>query len=293
LNGLAKRSTLESHSDSARRSILDRRELLSHLFRSRRGTLWIVLGTLAVVAFWGVAAAYVVPTVIRSAYHGTSLNIFNDILEGRATRPVEAYLAAWDRLASHVSVLLLAAGVFALILTRPSTLAFIHRRRSWLVYALFAFIVGGHLFEIVTGAGMSTPEHWPFSAYPMYSLVLENNAMQGFRVFGVIDQDVDGEADDELILNDFAYLRPFDRSRLGQALESIWKRGDEEALRHALVDCLSRYERHRVLGHHHGPRLNGLRLYRLTWTSDPSIVQSAPLKRELLFAVMSQPKGVY
>jgi hypothetical protein len=272
---------------------LDRREPLFHLFRSRRGALWIVLGTLATVALWGVVAAYSVPSLIRSAYQGTSLMILNDIFEGRATRPVEAYLAVWDRLASQVRVLLLAAGALALILTRRSTFAFIHRRRSWLVHALFAFIVGGHLFEIATGAGMSTPEHWPFSAYPMYSLVLESNAMHGFRVFGVIDQDVDGEADDELILNDFAYLRPFDRSRLGQALESIWKRGDEDVLREALIDCLSRYERHRVLGQHHGPRLNGLRLYRLTWTSDPSIAQSAPLKRELLFAVMSQPKGVH
>jgi hypothetical protein len=272
---------------------LGRRDRMLCVIGSRLGAMWIVLGTLATVAVWTAVAGCLVPSLIRSAYQGTSLKVFNDIIEGRATRPVEAYLAVWDRTARYVSVVLLAAGVITLILTRKSTRAFVDRRRSWLVYTLFAFIVGGHLFEIVTRAGMSGPEHWPFSAYPMYSLVLEGNAMHGFRVFGVIDQDVDGEADDELILNDFAYLRPFDRSRLGQALESIWQRGDEEVLREALIDCLCRYERHRVLGDHHGPRLNGLRLYRLTWTSDRAIAQSAPLQRELLFVVTSQPKGVH
>jgi hypothetical protein len=68
----------------------------------------------------------------------------------------------------------------------------------------------------------------------------------------------------------------------------MWRRGDRDALQEALADCLVRYERHRVLGYHHGPRLDGLRLYRLTWSGDPSISSTHPLTKELLFAVSSR-----
>jgi hypothetical protein len=80
---------------------LDQRGRMSRRIASAHGALWIVLGTLAAVAVWSAVAACLIPGVIRASYSGTSLKVFNDVIQGQATRPVEVYLAVWDRTASR------------------------------------------------------------------------------------------------------------------------------------------------------------------------------------------------
>ena len=57
------------------------------------------------------------------------------------------------------------------------------RGRVWLVYAILAAIVGGHLVEIVTQR-----EHWPFSPYPMWSMASTSWDLQDHRLYGVTDE---------------------------------------------------------------------------------------------------------
>jgi len=123
--------------------------------------------------------------------------------------------------------------------------------QRWVVSALIATIVGGHLVDIASGL-----EHWPFSPYPMYSRAQRDWAPVMAEIVGIRR---DGG---ELALKEPELLAPFDQARLLGALAQLGMRPDGMALvRKALVDCLARYERGRRHGAHDGPLLRALRLY--------------------------------
>ncbi len=226
----------------------------------------IGLATLTAALLWSAIAGWLVPDVIRAAYRGESLAVFNAIVKGQATHRVDDYLGRWAEIASKVRLLLLGAGAATAILTRSGVVAFFRRRRDGLVYSLFLILVGGHAVEIARGSGVLAPEHWPFSAYPMYAGVASGRTLVTPGLFGVPA----AHPEDEIALTDPRYLVPFDRSRLAGALARLSMSRDPDALRDALKDCLVRYERLRTLGRHAGPRLRAVRLYRLRWPLDPA-----------------------
>jgi hypothetical protein len=84
----------------------------------------------------------------------------------------------------------------------------------------------------------------------------------------------------EFPLDKNEYMEPFDNSRMNDALDLAVR---EHRLTPALEDCLQRYDALRLSGIHHGPALEGLRLYRVTWISDPQASNvSTPEHKELL-----------
>jgi arylsulfatase A-like enzyme len=72
----------------------------------------------AALAAWAVAALWAVPALIRSAYAGESLPIFNRLVSGQARTPVETYLAMWRSLALNATVAVVAAVLLALVTVR-------------------------------------------------------------------------------------------------------------------------------------------------------------------------------
>ena len=152
------------------------------------------------------------------------------------------------------------------------------RWRLVTVYALGAVIVGGSVFDSVTDR-----EHWPFSPYAMFSLI-ENPADEYtlLRLYGVTQR----EPLLEFALDKNEYLKPFDNSRMGAAL---WIALREKRLTPALKDCLKRYDALAASGSHHGPALQALRLYRVSWTSDPRVRNVDNPDRKELLAEVSEP----
>jgi hypothetical protein len=147
------------------------------------------------------------------------------------------------------------------------------RWRLLTVYALGAVILGGSVFDSVTDT-----EHWPFSQYSMFSWV-ESPADHSFtmlRLYGVTQR----QPLLEFPLDKNEYFEPFDNSRMSAALLIALR---ENRLTPALEDCLKRYDALRASGTHHGPALQALRLYRVTWILDPQARNvDNPDRKELL-----------
>src|SRR5579872_1933913 len=113
------------------------------------------------------------------------------------------------------------------LLTRDVT-----RRRGVFLNLVFAALIGGSVYDIVTDQ-----EHWPFSQYPMFSTLWRTSTFSWLRLFGV---DATGR---EFPLSSNKYITPFDQSRLPKALRQIMERPNgRRDLQVALSDCLARYE---------------------------------------------------
>ena len=146
------------------------------------------------------------------------------------------------------------------------------RRRLWLVHALIAILIGGHLYDIALDR-----EHWPFSQYPMFSDVDESTTHRTLRLFGV-------SGGDEIPLLRFDDIAPLDQCRVSSALIHMSHRPSARSdLRQALGNIWTAYERRRKAGRMSGPSLSGIRLYALQWNLDPR-AQNAdrPEVRELV-----------
>jgi len=144
---------------------------------------------------------------------------------------------------------------------RSSRAQTISTPRVLFVHALLVVLVGGSMYDIERGR-----EHWPFSPYPMFSVVDHEPTVRCLRLVGVT-----GDATPrELLLIENALIHPFDRCRLTSAFSRA--RSDPQrrsAIREQLRDCLERYEARRRAGEHHGPPLRAVRLYDMQWTLAP------------------------
>lgn len=142
-------------------------------------------------------------------------------------------------------------------------------RRLLLANAAIIFIIAGSLFCLAFDR-----EYWPFSPYPMYSEITEKGSVSGMRLYGVARGAPHREV--SLFARSYpesrAYLEPFDRLRMGRALERLASRRDPETrrrlLERSLLDSLRRYEQLRRAGNHDGPRLQGMRMYDCHWRFD-------------------------
>jgi len=262
--------------------------------KSHSGQVRLVWTAALVVAavMWVVFAYALTPAVIAKAYHGESLTIFNRLITGQHDHPLTEYLARWNRMASKASFGLAFLGAYILLavvgLTRETTVELsvpagkvaMSRPRLFVVYALGAVILGGALSDLVRDT-----EHWPFSPYPMYSGLATSNTLSALRLFGVVQR----SPLVEIQLDSGLYLQPFDNSRLGDALEYALR---ENSAREGVADCLARYEALRRAGRHDGPSLVAMRLYRVTWTIDPSPNDlDHPDRKELLMEVDARREG--
>jgi hypothetical protein len=156
----------------------------------------------------------------------------------------------------------------------------VSKSRLFVVYGLGAIIVGGALSDLVRDT-----EHWPFSQYPMFSQTEVTRTFSMLRLYGILEQ----SPSVEVPLDSNLYLEPFDNSRLPPALEHAAR---VNRLDEAVMNCLTRYEALRREGRHNGPPLAGMRLYRLTWTLDPSASNvDQPDRKELLTEVVVRHEG--
>ena len=60
-----------------------------------RVSLLLALATVSLSLIWLVASKYVGPPLVENIYHGDSLPIFNRMISGQASHPLEEYLADW------------------------------------------------------------------------------------------------------------------------------------------------------------------------------------------------------
>ncbi len=146
-------------------------------------------------------------------------------------------------------------------------------KRQILAHVLIFAVILGSAYDVAT-----RQEHWPFSDYPMFSAIHRTTVLEWPRLFGVA---ADGS---EVALVDYDYLWPLDQSRLPIGLRHIYRtERDLPRVHAALEDCLARYERRRVAGHHDGPALRGIRLYMVAWDIQPYARNlDQPASRELI-----------
>jgi hypothetical protein len=271
--------------------------------RNRSSSL-LALAIVSLIVSWVVFSQLAAPPLIKSAYRGESLPIFNSMIAGQAVHPVEHYVAAWHRIAWLTLLILLPmAGLIFLILNNsaPQTivdarlgtpdknvrtsdpLATLQRYRIWIAYAVIVVIAGGSLFDIALDT-----EHWPFSHYEMYSWIDRDYSLTRPRLFGVVES----EPPHEIPLWEFQYIQPFDNARLHTALGRIHRSPTrKQRLSEALHDVLVRYEALRHAGRHNGPPLEGIRLYELYWMLDPWARNAdRPDRQELILEVMDPVK---
>ena len=232
---------------------------------------------------WAVFAFLLFPWTIEKTYHGGSLPILDHLMRGRASKPLAEYLDRWSRMADRLSFGFLIVGVYAgfaalglagkaaLPVSKTAPEVPMSAKRRLVVYGLAAVIFGVTFLDLA----LST-DHWPFSRYEMYSELYLPGIVTTTRLYGVVGQSplVEIQLDSNL------YLRPFDTRRMSSALEYAYQ---NNRLTEALMDCLARYEALRRAGRHDGPRLVGMRAYRVTWTEEPSAGNiDQPDRKELL-----------
>jgi hypothetical protein len=264
------------------------------MFKNRlsQTRLFWVTALAVVIVSWAIFAHFLVPIIIARAYRRESLAVFNHLIRGQAQYPVTDYLARWNLLAGKLSFGLAVLGSYILIavvgLTRkvtssqsePAGKVSMSKSRLVVIYALGAVILGGALSDLVRDT-----EHWPFSPYPMYSGLSPDKTLSVPRLYGIVQS----SPLIEIQLDNGLYLQPFDNSRLAEALDHARQ---ENRLEEAVADCLTRYEALRRAGRHDGPPLVAMRLYRVTWTLDPSPSDlDHPDRKELLTEVVARREG--
>jgi hypothetical protein len=148
------------------------------------------------------------------------------------------------------------------------------------VYSLMVLFIGGSLVDIIRDT-----EHWPLSSYPMFSVVDLGPRIRLLRLFGVTQ----GPSRQEIALLDASEIYPFDQCRLSTALAATRNNQARRYLMDALLrDVLARYQARRIAGEHHGPALDAVRAYEVTWTLDPDAANIDAPDQKLLVAEVSR-----
>jgi hypothetical protein len=162
------------------------------------------------------------------------------------------------------------------------------RPRLFRIHAFLGVLIGGHLLAVLLQR-----ELWPFSNYPMYA---ESRREWSFEAYQLGGERAD-RSDDEFPLDRPQYIEPFSAYGLNRAFETLAQRPDREALLSAaLKDRLASYERRRLDGDISGPRLIGLRLYRVRYglncALNPKRRDRSPIESRRLVATYVAAPGV-
>ena len=143
--------------------------------------------------------------------------------------------------------------------------------RRWVVYGLFAFVLGGNLVSFAINRQI-----WPYSPYPMFAnargltfetLVLAGEPVDGGE-FWFQSQGYLSDAISPMVINNGFGA---DRARPGMS-------GLDERLR----DTYAFYEKRRQQGLSSGPPLRRLHLNRFTWPLRPDLSNVGTPNRTLI-----------
>ncbi len=156
--------------------------------------------------------------------------------------------------------------------------------RLRLAHAIIAVLVGSSIYH-----ALADRERWPFCSYKMFCESRAERTLTWLWVFGVTDEAQPREI--PLLSSD--YIAPMDQSRLSRSLWRIQQQPDHQArFEGALANTLARYDARRRAGKHHGPALQGARLYELYWTLDPHAANvDHPDRRTLLAEIAMKDQG--
>jgi len=257
----------------------------------------VVLFGVAIALLWTIVEV-VAPAAIRSAHSGRGPLALRNALSGRDVHPASHYVAVWRHRARPAAVAVTVVGLVAATLSSVAVRRRIARAlapragspaaslpppgRRAAVTCLALGFAGGSLIELAIDPPYRG-EHWPFSQYRMCSETPRRSPLVGRRLFGVTAEDPARE-----IPLQGAYIRPFDGPRLAISFDRLDQAPDRERLlTAALADCLRRYELRRARGAHAGPRLEALRLYRLTWNVDDRASTRDSPGKELIWEVQA------
>lgn len=90
-----------------------------------RISLLLVLVILSLSLIWMAFSTYAVPPLIKSAYRGESLPIFNRMISGQASHRVAEYLSDWDRFRWRVLLDFSLVSLLAVLVIRPEPQRFL------------------------------------------------------------------------------------------------------------------------------------------------------------------------
>lgn len=159
-----------------------------------------------------------------------------------------------------------------------------------MVLLLAAFLVGGHLYDIVTQR-----EHWPFSFYPMYGRVQKKRQLSVLTLC-LITRGEDGRRHMMRITDD-KYVPPLGEARLRNILMAAWGRdgkqpGEKRRTREVLRAYLQSYEANRIKGLHDGPPASEAQLCRMTWPlkADASSQKARTVESLMAVRIGEQPR---
>jgi hypothetical protein len=139
-----------------------------------RASFLAVFALLCLVVVWILAGRLLIPLLMESAYHGTSLGMFNSLISGQAIHPVEHYLAVWDRIYWEVLivilVVLLVACLIILILNWPGAQKVdysIQKHKVAFFTAVLLYLITAHYWFL----GFTTYDGFTYRIPPIVELV--------------------------------------------------------------------------------------------------------------------------
>jgi len=133
-----------------------------------RVSLIVLASVLILGSVWALVSAYAVPPLIRRAYNGQGLPIFNRMISGRNSHSVEEYLAKWDRRSRRVLIDLALLGFLALLGLRPEFQGVLTKVASSLFrYRLFRFA----LWALVVFLSIELPSRAILSFEPIFERI--------------------------------------------------------------------------------------------------------------------------
>jgi hypothetical protein len=115
-------------------------------------------------------------------------------------------------------------------------------------------------------------ELWPFSQYPMYARLQTDWTFESERLYGVL------EGGGEIPLETGSYFQPYGAYGVSEVLTKTG--ADQEKLDKTLRSFLSWYEQREAA--HGGPRLRGLRAYRVQYSLSKELDPRKHLRSPIL-----------
>lgn len=153
--------------------------------------------------------------------------------------------------------------------------------RAWLVYAILAVIVGGHLVDM-----LFKREHWPFSDYPMWAFPSKGWEVKREMLRGVTDEPTPREV--ALVPKELDPI-PYQMVVVNMQKASRAVREGKPAEADRIIGGLLAHYNNRVsAGKNIGPKLAALRLYQVTWKMDTDASEASkrsPIGTALLYPV--------
>ena len=145
-------------------------------------------------------------------------------------------------------------------------------RRRWVVYGLFAFVLGGNLASFIFNE-----QYWPYSPYPMFA---DAEDPHSFETLVLVGEPIDGG---EIWFERQGYLsEALSPMVINSAFGGGRARPGMDGVDQRLRETYDFYEHRRRQGLSSAPPLRRLRLYRFNWTLRPDLANLRTPRRTLI-----------